>query len=45
MRKQVILIMEGSAYPFGQADESAASKSKVDARILVRKKHETRSLQ
>lgn len=36
--------MEGNAYPFGQADESA-NKTKPDARILVRKKHETRSLQ
>lgn len=45
MRKQVILIMEGHQYPFGQAGDSIGGKSRPDARILVRKKHETRSLQ
>lgn len=45
MRKQVILIMEGNMYPFGQAENPTNNQSKIDARILVRKKHETRSLQ
>lgn len=45
MRKQVILIMEGHQYPFEQAAEFSANKPRPEARILVRKKHETRSLQ
>ena len=45
MHKQVILIMESSQYPFGAFTEKAATASKLSTKTLVRKIHETKSLQ
>lgn len=44
MQKQVILIMDKD-YPFGQYEDAANKKSKMSVKTLVRKIHETQSLQ